>query len=174
MTPPAPIAYSIDEPLYLSFCRLAYRRAIARMAGWAALWIAIALVLLFFAGFRTVSMLSGVMAGIVAFALVMASRWFVVLPRQARKIYGETAWFQERLELTADEQGFTMNQPSGTLKGKWQEMVKWDEAPALLAIYFNRVTAAIVPKTSHSHEMTNHCRDRLIVSGLPKAGKRRK
>jgi len=67
-----------------------------------------------------------------------------------------------------------MNQPSGTLKGKWQEMVKWDEDPALLAIYFNRVTAAIVPKTSHSHEMTNYCRDRLIVSGLPKAGKRRK
>ena len=173
MTTPAG-SYLIDEQLYLSFCRMTFRRSLLRCIAMTALAIAIVLGVLFVFGFDATSLLSGALAGIVILVAFLAVQRFVLLNRQARKVYLESLSLQERVELAMDDGGFVIDQESGTLRGKWSAMAKWDETPEFLAVYPNRLMATLLPKRELSGETIDYCRQRLIASGLPNRGKLRK
>lgn len=173
MTAPAG-SYSIDERLYLSFCKLGFRRSLPRSVAWSGLTIAIIVGVLSIFGFDVLSLLAGAAGGLAVLVVLLSVQWFVLLPWQARKVYRESASLREEAALQVDEDGFFITQESGTMRGRWGDMVKWDETSDLLAIYPNRLMATLLPKRELAGETIAYCHERLIASGLPVRGKLRK
>ena len=99
---------------------------------------------------------------------------FVMIPRQANKAWNEYALIKEEMTLTLHEDSFIIDQKSGHVDSKWTDMIAWDETDLLFAIYLTRQLAYILPKDQVPPSHLDYARQRLLKSGLKKAGKRRK
>jgi len=112
---------------------------------------------------------AGVFAGGV-FAIAM----FAPLKSRARKVYRESASLQEEMTLIFQDDGFTIEQPSGLWRVHWRQLVRWDENRDIFIVFPNRLLAIIFPKHNVSDDVVDFMREQMKKSGLPRPWKLRK
>lgn len=99
---------------------------------------------------------------------------FVSVPRQAKRAWHEFALIKEPMELSVDEDGFELIQPSAHVKSPWRDMIAWNEDLRVFAIYITQQQAYILPKDQIEASTIDFARTRLIESGLTAKRKKRK
>ncbi len=168
-----PVRYSISEELHLAFWKLQFASSLFR--GLAILTGLVAILgLIAFLFDDAIAALSVVIGGVISATLVIAFSRFVVLPWQAKRAWADYVLIKEHVDLTLDDEGFSLVQPSAHVNGKWSQIVLWNERDELFAMYLNSQLAYILPKDQIDKAIINFARERLIAAGLVKKGKRRK
>lgn len=109
------------------------------------------------------------LAGVSAVGTLAAIR-FLMVPRIAKRQWRENHNIREELTLTLNQDGFTIAEPSSHVDARWDQMLKWEESDAILAIFPNSLVAYILPKQQVGPEHIDFARQRLISNGLAQAG----
>ncbi len=168
-----PVRYSISEELQFAFWKLNFTsnlpRALAVIAA-----IVVILGILVFVFEDWVAALTAMICIMLGGTATLLCIRFILFPRQAKKAWADYALIKEHVDLTLDEAGFSLVQPSAHVDAKWTQIVRWNEQDELFAMYLNSQLAYILPKDQVGKEIIDFARERLIKSGLVTKGKRRK
>jgi len=167
-----PVGYSIEEADQVAFNALHFRGSVPRFVLFATLTVG-AIMALAYSFDGAMGALSVCIGGVIGIALMLAIVRYITVPRFARKAWRDFALIREPMTLTLHEEGFTLDQPSAHVDGRWSNMIAWDEDVKVFAIYVTRQQAYILPKDQIEADIIDYARARLIDSGLIKRGKRR-
>lgn len=173
MSLPGPVTYRIREADHYSLWRMMSRWSGSRGLAWS-----IGLLLLFglVIGVAEQSVAEGLYpigAGLLAGVAALVAYYATIKPR-ARKVFRESVTLHEDMTLTFHDDGFEIAQASGRFRGRWVNMVRWDENPEIMAVFPNRYSAIIFPKDQVDEDCVTHIREQMQLSGLPKPWKLRK
>lgn len=173
MSPPESVTYRIEEGDYLAFNALVFRRTWIRclllgIPGAALIAVPVAWIERSF-----VQGVGLIMVGLAAGAIYSFVLRLFLGPR-VRKVYRETASLQEELTLVLAESGLLVEQPSGSHRVEWGQLVRWDENDTVFAVFTNRVQALIFPKQQVGREAIDFMREQMLRSGLNRPWKLRK
>jgi hypothetical protein len=111
---------------------------------------------------------------VAGFGLVVVAVMAFSVSHHAKAVYREQASMSEMRLITLTDQEIHFEQPSGSFKIAWHNIVRWDDWSDMLILYASRASMFVLPKSTIPAEHIDYIRDRLIHSGLPTAGKRRK
>ncbi|MCB2089626.1 MAG: YcxB family protein [Sphingomonadaceae bacterium] len=150
-----------------------FRASYRRVLRWALALLAIVAAISVFSDNLWKDLLMPIIVGMAAGFIVFGIQRLTLFGR-AKKLYRESVPLHEVLTFSVTEDGFSFEQASGNFRGKWENLVKWDENDEILAIFSNRCSAFVFPKTEVGAEMIDHIRSEMIASGLQKKGKLRK
>ena len=91
--------------------------------------------------FKKIHPLSFLISSVLWFMLMIAY-WFL-LPRM---IYKRTSTFRDRFRATLDEEGFAIENASGSRRWNWKEFSDSMETPHFYHLYFDARSFFIIPK----------------------------
>lgn len=117
--------------------------------------------------------INGIGGGAIALLLIIPLYATFFLPLQVRRTLREQKSATERRHLAADDDGFSIEQPSGVFRSLWADILMWDETKLVIALYINRIMMIPLPKGALGSEGADYIRERLRASGLTTPGKRR-
>ncbi len=168
-----PACYHITEADFVAFQQLLAARAAPRFAVLMAVVAAVASAIGVILGVPAIAIgaFGGAIVG--AIGLPLIARWLVI-PRQARKVYREYDLIQEDMTLNLTADGFVISQPSGSVTVGWQSVVLWHENDLLLTLHPTRNLAYILPKAALGEGAIAILKERLVAHGLTRQGKPRK
>lgn len=168
-----PVSYRLEPVDYIRLNRAAYFRQMR----WTLPLIMAVLAFslrdeLFFSGDRRMLWLLPILGVLVALGLLVHP--FVLLPRRARTVFRELHALSEEATLTLGEDGFKIEQESGSNRYQWDHMVRWTETPTMVIVHPSRNLLLWFAKEAVGAERLAFMKARLIASGLPNPGKVRK
>lgn len=168
-----PVSYQISEQINRRFWELQFNSSLKKGLTILACWV-IVLGVIAFALDGLVGAVSIATGGVAAVLVVVLVARYFFLPRNAAKAWRDHALLREEMELSLRDEGFSIKQPSAYVDVQWTDIVAWNESTDLLAIYPTLQMAYVIPKVDIGSEHVDFARGRLIASGLPNKGKRRK
>jgi hypothetical protein len=107
-------------------------------------------------------------------AIGLLSQPYVLLPRKARTLFREQHTLSEEATLKLGENGFEIEQASGSNRYKWDHLIKWTETSEMIVVYLSRNLLFWFTKEAVGTERLGYMKAKLIASGLPSPGKQRK
>ena len=134
-----------------------------------------------FVAVRTLMILNGesfdLIDGMIApviIGVLLVFMFVYAIPRRARGIFREHVGVREPTELILSENGPEFRQPSGDYHPDWSTFIRWRECSGHLLLSVNRAMMIPLPLAQIGEERAAFIRSRLVASGLPRPGKRRK
>jgi len=114
-------------------------------------------------------------AGLAIFmALVFLFSWYVVTPRQTRRIFAEQKNMQRPYTLSWDDNYLSVEGENFSDRESWSDFARWRENDQLFAIYHSDVLFRIVPKRAFPEQSAVvNFRELLRAKIAPVAGQKR-
>ena len=164
---------NIDESTYVRFWRMTCGKTLRRSSAiWGAILIS-ALVLGLILKEEGDVLIAGAIGGGAALIVVQLVGWFRI-PARARKAYHTATHLSIEQIYEMDENEIAVQTKLSSARIPWGHFWKWEESPALLALYPQMQIAYLLPKDQVTEGDLGFIRESLTKHGLKIEGKPRK
>lgn len=169
ITPPRPsVSFSISAEDYANALRLHMRRYWATKAGpwlFIATVVAACLLAMVLSDFHPTWTSAGI-GGVIGAACLPLFAYFVMLPRQARKIHSQQKTMQHPVEASWSREAYSASTETVTSTTPWSDYYGWSADETMVLLMQSPVLFQMVPRHALSREQAEDLIGLLGQSGL--------